>query len=104
MAAGKVFFKLNDPHVVYYQNPEGLSTRRGTRGFAETKAVQRQRTREILSELLAMPLADFQAQLTPLLPDTHDNREQDRARLCHRALSERARRLKHGAPALRAAA
>ena len=27
LLAGKVFFKMNTPHVVYYQNPQGLSTR-----------------------------------------------------------------------------
>jgi hypothetical protein len=104
VAAGKTFFKLNDPHVAYYQNPEGISTRAGTRGFSETKAVHRRRDREIVSELLVMPIAQFRERLLHLLPATSEDGDPDRARLCQRALNECARRIKHRSPTLRAAA
>jgi len=40
--AGKTFFKLNDPHVVYYQNPTGISTRPETEGVREALEISRQ--------------------------------------------------------------
>ncbi len=33
-AAGKVFHRVADPHVVYYQNPQGYSTRADTTGHS----------------------------------------------------------------------
>ena len=39
--AGKSFIKVNEPHVVYYQNPKGLSTRADTRGLVEAHAITR---------------------------------------------------------------
>ena len=39
--AGKTFFKLNDPHVVYYQNPTGISTRPETEGVHEALEISR---------------------------------------------------------------
>lgn len=41
VAAGKVFGKINTPHVVYYQNPAGISTRPDTRGIEEARDVLR---------------------------------------------------------------
>lgn len=94
MAAGKTFFKLNDPHVVYYQNPEGLSTRPGTRGFAETKAVHRSHDGKLISPNLLMPFGDFCASQTPGLPPQLDDGRQDRARQVQRALRQLARSAK----------
>ena len=34
----KRFGKINTPHVVYYQNPEGISTRPDTRGVEESSS------------------------------------------------------------------
>jgi glycosyltransferase involved in cell wall biosynthesis len=104
VAAGKTFYKLNDPHVAYYQNPEGISTRTGTRGFAETKAVHRSRDRELISELLVMPFAEFGSENFPYLASHPDDGTQDRARRCQLALRECAREVKYGARPARAAA
>ena len=41
VAAGKAFGKINTPHVVYYQNPDGISTRPDTRGIQEARDVLR---------------------------------------------------------------
>ncbi|MGE0310862.1 MAG: glycosyltransferase [Lautropia sp.] len=39
LAAGKVFHKIDDPHVAYFHNPEGMSTRTDTPGHAETRQI-----------------------------------------------------------------
>jgi hypothetical protein len=39
LAAGKVFHKIDDPHVAYFQNPEGVSTRADTPGHRETREI-----------------------------------------------------------------
>ncbi len=39
VAAGKVFHRVADPHVVYYQNPQGYSTRADTTGHSETREI-----------------------------------------------------------------
>lgn len=41
LAADKVFYKLNDPHVSYYHNPAGLSTRAESVGIQEANAITR---------------------------------------------------------------
>ncbi|RYH35396.1 MAG: glycosyltransferase, partial [Alcaligenaceae bacterium] len=50
--AGKVFFKINDPHVIYFVNPEGLSTKPNTRGLDEANRSTRLHGRNILSPRL----------------------------------------------------
>jgi glycosyltransferase involved in cell wall biosynthesis len=37
--AGKVLHRVADPHVVYYQNPKGVSTRAETTGHSETSEI-----------------------------------------------------------------
>jgi glycosyltransferase involved in cell wall biosynthesis len=39
VAAGKVFQRVADAHVVYYQNPQGCSTRADTTGHSETREI-----------------------------------------------------------------
>lgn len=51
--AGKVFYKINDPHVVYFVNPQGLSTQPNTRGLEEGRRVTQLHGRNLISpELL----------------------------------------------------
>lgn len=59
LAAKKIFYKINDPHVVYYQNPNGLSTRPGTRGVEEGKRILKTYGRRLVSENLVMPIDQF---------------------------------------------
>jgi GT2 family glycosyltransferase len=63
VVAGKTFYKLNDPHVAYYQNPEGLSTRPDTPGHEETRLVHKRYGRRLVSELLGIALDRFGATL-----------------------------------------
>lgn len=59
LAAGKVFYKINDPHVVYYQNPEGLSTRPDSRGVEEAKHILKKYGRRLVSQNLTIPKERF---------------------------------------------
>ena len=56
---GKKFFKVNTPHVVYYQNPEGLSTRPDTRGVEEAREVRKRYSRKLMSPYLLMSREAF---------------------------------------------
>lgn len=54
ISAGKKFYKINDPHVVYYQNPKGLSTRPDTRGLAESCEILKTYARKLVPEEVVM--------------------------------------------------
>jgi glycosyltransferase involved in cell wall biosynthesis len=56
---GKKFFKINTPHVVYFQNPEGLSTRADTRGVEEAREVLNRYARKLISAHLLMSRQEF---------------------------------------------
>ena len=65
LAAGKSFYKINDPHVVYYQNPEGLSTRPDSRGLFEALEVHKRYCRKLMPEEVVMPSTEFLRRLHP---------------------------------------
>jgi len=65
LAAKRVFYKINDPHVVYYQNPEGLSTRRDTRGVDEAKRILKTYARRLISDDVITPLERFIRAVSP---------------------------------------
>jgi glycosyltransferase involved in cell wall biosynthesis len=50
--AGKTFFKVNDPHVIYFVNPEGLSTQPNTRGIDEANRSTKMHGHKLLSPWL----------------------------------------------------
>ena len=56
---GKRFFKLNRPHVAYYQNPEGISTRPDTNGIEEARRIVRRYSRKLISSELLTPRSRF---------------------------------------------
>ena len=60
--AGKVFYKINDPHVIYFVNPEGLSTQPNTRGHEEGKRVTQLHGRVIISPKLLCSDDEFLAE------------------------------------------
>jgi len=51
---GKTFFKINTPHVAYFQNPEGMSTKRETKGIEEGRRIWMLYYRRLVSPLLFM--------------------------------------------------
>lgn len=57
--AGKTFFKSNIPHVAYYVNPEGLSTRPDTRGIAEANEITKKYCRQLISNHLTSTESNF---------------------------------------------
>ena len=59
LAAGKTFYKTNDPHVAYYQNPRGLSTRPDTRGVAEAMEITRTYCRKLVPADAVVPTSEF---------------------------------------------
>ncbi|KWT82697.1 putative glycosyltransferase EpsJ [Variovorax sp. WDL1] len=64
--AGKTFFKVNDPHVVYFVNPEGLSTQPNTRGIDEANRITKRHGHKLLSSRLLSSEEDFMHELTQL--------------------------------------
>ena len=56
---GKCFFKLNDPHVVYFQNPEGISTSPDSKGAEEGRRLISKYARRLISPYLLMSRHDF---------------------------------------------
>jgi glycosyltransferase involved in cell wall biosynthesis len=58
-AREKKFWKVNIPHVVYYNNPEGLSTRFDTKGLEESKQVLRRYSRLLTPHQLLLSRQAF---------------------------------------------
>jgi len=65
--AKKVFYKINDPHVVYFVNPQGLSTQPNTRGHEEGKRVTQLHGRAIISPKLLCSAEEFSEQMEDAL-------------------------------------
>jgi glycosyltransferase involved in cell wall biosynthesis len=65
LAAKRVFYKINDPHVAYYQNPDGLSTRPDTRGVDEAKRILKTYARLLISHDVVTPLERFIRTVSP---------------------------------------
>lgn len=98
LAAGKIFYKLNDPHVAYYQNPDGLSTRPDTRGIVEAKDILRMYGRKLISENLLMPFERFcEERLFRFRPQQEESLSKDRYAATQRSLRNAARLLKYSA-------
>lgn len=62
-ARGKVFFKLNEPHVAYFQNPIGMSTQPDGPGYEEGMRSLRKHAGSLVSPLMFADDETFRAQL-----------------------------------------
>jgi glycosyltransferase involved in cell wall biosynthesis len=60
-----VFYKINDAHVAYYQNPEGISTRPDTRGVDEAKRILKTYARRLISPDVVVPIERFIREISP---------------------------------------
>lgn len=98
LAAGKCFYKLNDPHVAYYQNPKGLSTRPDTRGVIEAREVLRAYGRALVSRNLTMPVEQLRAECLPSVLGPLGPGRADRYGLTQQGLRAVARTLKYATP------
>ena len=94
LTADKMFFKVNEPHVVYYQNPKGLSTRADTRGIVEAKAISRKYAPLLISKELTCDFVNYLDQLADPDLDPGDFSTCDRHIAAQRALRDLARRFK----------
>ena len=56
---GKRFFKINTPHVLYFMNPEGVSTKKDTLGPKERQTINRQYCRKLARPYLPMSRGQF---------------------------------------------
>ncbi len=77
--SGKVFYKINDPHVVYFVNPEGLSTQPNTPGIDEGIRTTLHHGRAILSSRLLSFDDAFLQETALALGTALDLSEADRA-------------------------
>lgn len=96
IAAGKKFYKINDPHVVYYQNPKGLSTRPDTRGVIEAMEIHKTYCRKLIHEDVIMPREEFIRKLDSSRTGwVEGNNIKDRYMLVQQALRNLARHQKY---------
>ena len=96
LVAGKKFYKINDPHVVYYQNPQGISTRPDTRGVAESMEIHKTYCRKLIQEDVLMAREDFVRKLDPARTSLIGNTK-DRYKLVQQTLRNAARHRKYSA-------
>lgn len=96
LAAGKTFYKINEPHVVYYQNPKGLSTRADTRGLIEARLILKKYAPNLVAPAFNAPLATYATEMLGLPADACAA-ERDRGMLAQSALRNLARRQKAAA-------
>jgi glycosyltransferase involved in cell wall biosynthesis len=104
LAAGKCFFKSNDPHVAYFHNPEGVSTRGGTRGYEEARRATATHWRHLMPSSVVVSRQSFVEHVRRLVPSTPDPeaRVDDRYRWLHEAMREAARSCKYPGESARA--
>jgi len=74
----KVFYKSNDPHVVYFVNPGGLSTQADTRGIVEAQRITKMHGSKIISPHLLSSDDDFLNQLGHVATTTIEVSDSDR--------------------------
>lgn len=94
LAAKRVFYKINDAHVVYYQNPHGLSTRRDSRGVDEAKRILRTYARRLISHDVVIPREQFIQSVSPDFMVAHSFRD-SRYVIVQSALRETAAKFKY---------
>ena len=63
MSRGRTFRKINTPHVVYYQNAEGISTKPNTRGIEEAHRILARYAPLLTSPTLLASRNDLEASL-----------------------------------------
>lgn len=83
--AGKQFYKINDPHLVYYQNPLGVSTRADTRGYYESREIHRRYQRKLVGPALQHSFTKYCREDLDIDPNFDDG-TQDRAEMLRLAL------------------
>ncbi len=75
LTAGKTFRKINSPHIVYFQNPEGISTRPDTRGVQEAQDVLTRHGSKLMPRTLLQSRRNFYACLDVDFDESEGARE-----------------------------
>ena len=71
--AGAAFYKINDPHVVYFNNPDGISTSRQTAGVQEAREILKRHGHALVPEAAAESPDTFRRRLGIDRWPTHPN-------------------------------
>jgi hypothetical protein len=95
LAAGKQFYKLNDPHVVYFQNPKGISTTAESAGRQEARSILNKYCRRLIPRNITMTFPEFCASEVPDFPIDADDGRRDKYRFVQAALRNAGRSAKH---------
>ena len=69
LAAGKTFFKINTPHIVYYQNPTGISTSPDMPGIAEGHRLFKKYARKLQSPIIYGTRPEFVRNIVDMVGD-----------------------------------
>ena len=86
LVAGKQFYKINDAHVVYYQNPDGISTRPDTRGVQEGRRIFKSYARRLVPETAVIPKTQFAERCGPTSCDEATLAQSTRYEIAQHAL------------------
>lgn len=63
LTANRVFYKINDPHLAYYHNPEGVSTRPDSQSAEESRRILKTYGRRLVSKNVFTPITQFAKQV-----------------------------------------
>ncbi|MGO9133431.1 MAG: glycosyltransferase [Methylovirgula sp.] len=99
LCKGKQFIKVNEPHVVYYQNPMGISTKVDSKGLEEGRRILSRYCRQLVSPHLLMSREAF-AETLGIASDWSDKKSY--YQIVHdqlRALAGRSKALRQNAEA-----
>jgi glycosyltransferase involved in cell wall biosynthesis len=69
LAAGKVFYKINTPHIVYYQNPTGVSTSPDMPGIVEGHRLFKKYARKLQSPYIYGTRSEFIKNIRDMVGD-----------------------------------
>ena len=97
LSAGKTFYKVNEPHVVYYQNPNGLSTRPDTRGVIEAKEIGKKYTAKLMPHAMTVDFSAFVEPYGDKAARSPGGVKRDRFNVLQQALRNTAGSFKKGA-------
>jgi glycosyltransferase involved in cell wall biosynthesis len=75
LAAGKTFRKINSPHIAYFRNSQGVSTRPEGSGLEEGRHVVARHGNTLMPRALLQSRRNFYASLGVDVDDTKDGRE-----------------------------
>ena len=94
LQAGKTFYKLNDPHIIYYQNPDGISTQPGSRGLEESLQILKTYHRKLMPEEVVVSKKHLMHKLATL-SGGQINDSDERYNMAQQALRNVAKSLKY---------